>query len=47
MSLDDVTWTRARGRAIAVGVSGISFYWRNFTAFAAECRVHLQAGGPR
>jgi aminoglycoside phosphotransferase (APT) family kinase protein len=42
-NLDDLTWTRARAWAIAVGVSGISYYWHTFPAFVAECRARLQA----
>ncbi|MFI6013593.1 phosphotransferase [Streptomyces sp. NPDC051243] len=43
LSLDDVTWARARAWAIAVGVSGISYYWHTFPAFVDECRARLQA----
>ncbi|MFE2167951.1 aminoglycoside phosphotransferase family protein [Streptomyces sp. NPDC059447] len=43
LDLDDATWTRARAWAIAVGVSGIPYYWRTFPAFVAECRARLQA----
>ncbi|MGW7289471.1 aminoglycoside phosphotransferase family protein [Streptomyces sp. NPDC054847] len=43
LSLDDVTWARARAWAIAVGVSGISYYWHTYPAFVAECRARLQA----
>ncbi|MFJ4513364.1 aminoglycoside phosphotransferase family protein [Streptomyces sp. NPDC088816] len=43
LNLDDVTWTRARAWAVAVGVSGISYYWDTFPAFVAECRARLQA----
>ncbi|WP_431775892.1 aminoglycoside phosphotransferase family protein [Streptomyces cucumeris] len=43
MNLDDMTWARARAWAIAVGVSGISYYWRTFPAFVTECRARLQA----
>ncbi|MGW0719195.1 aminoglycoside phosphotransferase family protein [Streptomyces sp. NPDC002778] len=43
LDLDDVTWTRARAWAIAVGVSGIPYYWHTFPAFVAECRARLQA----
>ncbi|WP_212846008.1 aminoglycoside phosphotransferase family protein [Catellatospora sp. IY07-71] len=42
MNLDEPTWTRARAWAIAVGVSGISYYWDTFPAFVAECRARLQ-----
>ncbi|MFD4142579.1 aminoglycoside phosphotransferase family protein [Streptomyces sp. NPDC058572] len=43
LNLDEMTWTRARAWAIAVGVSGISYYWHTFPAFVAECRARLQA----
>ncbi|MDG5808892.1 aminoglycoside phosphotransferase family protein [Streptomyces ossamyceticus] len=43
LNLDDATWTRARAWAIAVGVSGISYYWHTFPAFVDECRTRLQA----
>ncbi|MFH9404162.1 aminoglycoside phosphotransferase family protein [Streptomyces sp. NPDC017638] len=43
LDLDEVTWTRARAWAIAVGLSGISFYWHTFPAFVAECRARLRA----
>jgi aminoglycoside phosphotransferase (APT) family kinase protein len=43
LDLDDPTWVRARAWAIAVGVSGISYYWHTYPAFVAECRVRLQA----
>ncbi|SCG54183.1 aminoglycoside phosphotransferase family protein [Micromonospora halophytica] len=43
LSLDDVTWARARAWAIAVGVSGVSYYWRTYPEFVAECRARLQA----
>ncbi|MET7809222.1 aminoglycoside phosphotransferase family protein [Micromonospora chersina] len=42
VGLDDLTWTRARAWAIAVGVSGISYYWHTYPAFVAECRNRLQ-----
>lgn len=43
LALDDPTWTRARAWAIAVGASGISYYWDTYPAFVAECRARLQA----
>ncbi|MEW1777873.1 aminoglycoside phosphotransferase family protein [Streptomyces sp. NPDC086777] len=43
LDLDDVTWARARAWAIAVGVSGISYYWRTFPTFVDECRARLRA----
>ncbi|MET8825775.1 aminoglycoside phosphotransferase family protein [Streptomyces sp. NPDC004610] len=41
--LDDVTWARARAWAIAVGASGLSYYWHTYPAFVAECMARLQA----
>ncbi len=41
-NLDDATWTRARAWAIAVGISGISYYWNTWPAFATECRARLE-----
>ncbi|MFD7613458.1 aminoglycoside phosphotransferase family protein [Streptomyces sp. NPDC059828] len=43
LGLGDATWARARAWAIAVGVSGVSYYWGTFPAFVAECRARLQA----
>lgn len=43
LDLDDLTWARARAWAIAVGVSGISYYWTTYPAFVTECQARLQA----
>ncbi|WP_037608400.1 aminoglycoside phosphotransferase family protein [Streptacidiphilus rugosus] len=43
LGLDDATWIRARAWAVAVGVSGVSYYWHTFPAFVAECRSRLTA----
>ncbi|MER6035524.1 aminoglycoside phosphotransferase family protein [Streptomyces sp. NPDC001835] len=43
LDLDDATWARARAWAIAVGVSGVSYYWHTWPAFVAECRARLRA----
>ncbi|GAB2945684.1 aminoglycoside phosphotransferase family protein [Streptomyces heilongjiangensis] len=43
LNLDDATWNRARAWAIAVGVSGISYYRDTFPAFVAECLARLRA----
>ncbi len=43
LDLDDLTWARARAWAIAVGVSGVSYYWRTYPAFVAECLARLEA----
>lgn len=42
-SLDDVTWLRARAWAIAVGVSGVSYYWGTYPLFVSECLSRLRA----
>ena len=51
MGLDDVTWLRARAWAIAVGVSGVSYYWGTYPLFVSEClsrlRAILEAAGER
>ncbi|MCX4625612.1 aminoglycoside phosphotransferase family protein [Streptomyces sp. NBC_01443] len=43
LGLDEQTWARARAWAIAVAVSGISYYWHTYPAFVAECRARLEA----
>lgn len=43
LSLDELTWARARAWAIGVAVSGVSYYWHTFPAFVAECRARLEA----
>lgn len=43
LSLDDVTWLRARAWAVAVGVSGVSYYWGTYPLFAGECLSRLRA----
>ncbi|GAB2794350.1 aminoglycoside phosphotransferase family protein [Streptomyces chlorus] len=43
VNLDTPAWTRARAWAIAVAVSGISYYWDTFPAFVAECRARIEA----
>ncbi|MBB5937263.1 aminoglycoside phosphotransferase family protein [Streptomyces zagrosensis] len=49
MSLDDATWLRARAWAIAVAVSGVSYYWGTYPLFVSEClsrlRAIVEAGG--
>jgi aminoglycoside phosphotransferase (APT) family kinase protein len=42
MNLDEATWTRARAWAIAVGISGVSYYRHTYPAFVAECRARLR-----
>ena len=42
VNLDDRTWARARAWAIAVGISGISYYRDTWPAFATECRTRLE-----
>jgi aminoglycoside phosphotransferase (APT) family kinase protein len=41
--LDDATWLRARAWAVAVGVSGVSYYWDTFPQFVGECLARLRA----
>lgn len=43
LDLDDGTWQRAQGWAIAVGVTGLGYYRDTFPAFAEECRRRLRA----
>jgi aminoglycoside phosphotransferase (APT) family kinase protein len=43
VSIDDPTWARARAWAIAVGISGISYYRNTWPAFVTECRTRLEA----
>jgi aminoglycoside phosphotransferase (APT) family kinase protein len=42
LGIDDHSWARARAWAIAVGVSGVAYYWRTFPAFVAECLQRLR-----
>ncbi|WP_314174093.1 aminoglycoside phosphotransferase family protein [Streptomyces winkii] len=43
MGLGDATWQRARAWAIAVAVSGVSYYWGTYPAFVTECLARLRA----
>ncbi|GAA2157974.1 hypothetical protein GCM10009760_60600 [Kitasatospora kazusensis] len=43
IGLDDLTWLRARAWAVAVAVSGLSYYQDTFPAFADECLSRLRA----
>ena len=43
LDLDAATWERARAWAIAVGVSGVPYYWHSYPAFVAECLARLRA----
>ncbi|SBT45427.1 aminoglycoside phosphotransferase family protein [Micromonospora auratinigra] len=43
LDLDEPTWLRARGWAVAVGVSGVAYYRDSYPAFVAECRARLRA----
>ncbi|MGW1464264.1 hypothetical protein ACWCPT_07925 [Streptomyces sp. NPDC002308] len=51
MSLDNETWLRARAWAVAVGISGVSYYWTTWPAFVDErlsrLRSILEAAGER
>ncbi|MBC9822782.1 aminoglycoside phosphotransferase family protein [Terrabacter sp. MAHUQ-38] len=42
LGLEDLTWRRARAWALAVGVSGVPYYWDTYPAFVDEClrRLH-------
>ncbi len=42
LDLDDLTWHRARAWAIAVGVSGVPYYWNTDRAFVEECLARLR-----
>jgi aminoglycoside phosphotransferase (APT) family kinase protein len=43
LDIDELTWTRARAWAIAVGINGIAYYWSTYPEFVAECRARLEA----
>ncbi|MGK5737924.1 aminoglycoside phosphotransferase family protein [Micromonospora sp. URMC 103] len=43
MDLDHLTWLRARAWAVAVGISGVSYYWHTYPAFVRECLARLHA----
>ena len=43
LAIDDETWLRARGWAIAIAVTGLDSYRDSFPAFAEECRARLRA----
>ncbi|MDH6140727.1 MULTISPECIES: aminoglycoside phosphotransferase family protein [Kitasatospora] len=43
LDLDEATWLRARAWAIAVGVSGVSYYWGTYPEFVDECLSRLRA----
>ncbi|MER5631887.1 aminoglycoside phosphotransferase family protein [Streptomyces nitrosporeus] len=51
LGLDDTTWLRARAWAVAVGISGVSYYRDTRPLFAGEClsrlRAVLEAAGER
>ncbi|NED91792.1 phosphotransferase, partial [Streptomyces sp. SID11233] len=42
LALDDTTWSRARGWALAVAAMGIPYYWETLPDFAAECVTRLR-----
>jgi aminoglycoside phosphotransferase (APT) family kinase protein len=42
LDIDDLTWARARARAIAGSLVGIWYYQHTWPAFAAECQARLQ-----
>ena len=43
LTLDDATWQRARAWAVAVGASGVAYYWDTYPAFVSECLTRLRA----
>ena len=43
LALDDLVWARARAWAIAVGINGVSYYWKSFPSFRDECMRRLAA----
>ncbi|MCC9310913.1 aminoglycoside phosphotransferase family protein [Kitasatospora sp. RB6PN24] len=43
LDLDGTTWLRARAWAIAIGVSGVSYYWDTYPEFVEECLARLRA----
>ncbi|MEH1167314.1 aminoglycoside phosphotransferase family protein [Micromonospora sp. CPCC 205539] len=43
LSLDDLTWERARAWAVMVGLAGLSYYRHTYPAFVAQCRARLEA----
>lgn len=50
LGLDEPTWLRARAWAVAVGISGVSYYRDSWPAFVQEClsRLHtIQADADR
>ncbi|MFJ4434926.1 aminoglycoside phosphotransferase family protein [Streptomyces sp. NPDC088923] len=42
LALDDVTWARARGWALAVALMGIPYYWETLPDFATECVARVR-----
>jgi aminoglycoside phosphotransferase (APT) family kinase protein len=43
MDLDEATWQRARAWAVAIGVSGVAYYWDSYPSFVGECLARLRA----
>ncbi|MFG2059066.1 aminoglycoside phosphotransferase family protein [Micromonospora sp. NPDC048930] len=43
VGLDEATWLRARAWAVAVAISGVSYYRDTYPAFVRECRSRLHA----
>ena len=43
LDLDDPTWIRARGWAIANALNGLPYYWHTYPAFVRECQDRLTA----
>lgn len=42
LRIDDVTWQRARAWSLAIGVSGVPYYWDSYPAFVDECLRRLR-----
>ncbi|MFJ4414193.1 MULTISPECIES: aminoglycoside phosphotransferase family protein [unclassified Streptomyces] len=42
LALDDTTWTRARGWALAVAALAVPYYWKTLPDFAAESVTRLR-----
>ncbi|OKJ05585.1 phosphotransferase [Kitasatospora sp. CB01950] len=43
LGVDEQTWQRACGWAVAVAISGVPYYWESDPAFVAECVARLRA----
>ncbi|GGQ90559.1 aminoglycoside phosphotransferase family protein [Kitasatospora griseola] len=43
LDVNEQTWQRACGWAVAVAIAGVPYYWESDPAFAAECVARLRA----